>query len=204
MMRRRLALGALVACFVALGLLLCGAGKTVAPLTARQQEGVIGDVAEMLQGRYVCPETAAVMSAAIARHLEEGAYARLTSPQDFAKAVFRDMYALSRDKQLGFSYNPDRAADILRTQNRDRRCSVLCSGQSSAGSCGFSGADEFCYTMNVLRARTPADERTPEGEHPVQFIVVQSAYVLRIPYSPASDDTAKDDRKAKASFTGRG
>lgn len=101
---------------------LQGADKKVVPssLTAEQQQNIIRDVSKILLDSYVFPETAARMSGAITERLKKGEYAGLKDPREFADAVGKELLAISKDKHVGFAFDPESAADLQQARSKDQ------------------------------------------------------------------------------------
>jgi len=55
----------------------------------------------------------------------------------------------------------------------------------------FSGAEEFTYNMKNLKRATVIGETTGGGAHPTQTMIVQTDYVLRVPYARAINPVSK-------------
>src|SRR5689334_20277089 len=69
-------------------------------LDAAAREAVIAGLLERLEARYVFPDVAAQMAAAIHAHQDAGDYADITSAAAFCERLTADMQAVSHDKHL--------------------------------------------------------------------------------------------------------
>jgi hypothetical protein len=55
----------------------------------------------------------------------------------------------------------------------------------------FSGAEEFTYNMKNLKRATVIGETTGGGAHPTRPMIVQTDYILRVPYARAINPVSK-------------
>ena len=55
----------------------------------------------------------------------------------------------------------------------------------------FSGAEEFTYNMKNLKRATVIGETTGGGAHPTRAMIVQTDYMLRVPYARAINPVSK-------------
>jgi len=55
----------------------------------------------------------------------------------------------------------------------------------------FSGAEEFTYNMKNLKRATIIGETTGGGAHPTRGMIVQTDYILRVPYARAINPISK-------------
>jgi hypothetical protein len=55
----------------------------------------------------------------------------------------------------------------------------------------FSGAEEFTYNMKNLKRATVIGETTGGGAHPTRTMIVQTDYLLRVPYARAINPVSK-------------
>jgi hypothetical protein len=93
--------------------------ETKAPaLDAAKKQAIVDEIAGVLNKNYIFAETAKKMEEQIRGRLKSGGYdASATAPQ-FAQAVSKDLFEVSKDRHIGFAYNPEMAANIRRLQSR--------------------------------------------------------------------------------------
>jgi hypothetical protein len=69
-------------------------------IDAKARAEVIEAIVKRLQERYVFPETAKKMEAALRQRLEQGAYDSVTSARDFSRLLTEHLQEVSKDKHL--------------------------------------------------------------------------------------------------------
>lgn len=78
-----------------------------------KRRSLIDGIAKELQAHYVTPDVATAMIAALREHLAHGDYDKITSGEEFAATVTKDLRAVSHDLHLGlmFGRHPKRGAE---------------------------------------------------------------------------------------------
>jgi len=89
-----------------------------APLDAAEKQAILLEVGKVLQENYIFPETAGKMQQAVEARMKSGAYDSLNSPAAFAEAVSEDLRGISKDKHLGFHYDPEAQAHGQREDSK--------------------------------------------------------------------------------------
>ena len=110
-----------VVIFFALALVLpAGFGQTPKPpaLDAAKKQAIIDEISTLLNQGYVFAETAAKMEERIRGRLKNGDYDKYAGAAEFAQAVSQDLLAVSKDRHLGFAYNPEAAENFRRLTSR--------------------------------------------------------------------------------------
>jgi len=75
---------------------------------------VIDNLSSALLQNYIFPDTARRMNDFIRQQLKSGAYKRINSPNEFAKAITTDLYSVYKDLHLSVTYNPSLGTDFKR------------------------------------------------------------------------------------------
>ncbi|UCC40738.1 MAG: S41 family peptidase [Candidatus Aminicenantes bacterium] len=85
-----------------------------------EQEQVIEKVGKILEANYVYPETAKKMSSHISGKLKKGDYKKITSPNEFADQVGKDLREISKDLHIRVGYDPEEVKRMRkRAKNKD-------------------------------------------------------------------------------------
>jgi hypothetical protein len=87
-------------------------------LGAAQKQAIVDEVSKLLEGNYIFPETSKKIEDYIRTRLKNGDYDKLGRAREFAQAISQDLLAVGKDKQMGFAYAPDRAAEMKRLMSR--------------------------------------------------------------------------------------
>lgn len=88
------------------------------PLDAAQKQAVIDEIASLMNANYIFADTAKKMEEALRGRLKAGEFDAAGDSRTFAQAVSRVLLEVSRDKHIGFSFNPQAAADMRRLSGR--------------------------------------------------------------------------------------
>lgn len=96
-------------------LLIAGAAFAQAPsqrapdssISAADREAVIDALGTQMRAKYVLPDVAAKVAAALASKETSGAYAQMHTARAFAKRLGKDLSVLARDRHAGVDYDPD-------------------------------------------------------------------------------------------------
>ena len=275
-----------------------------ATLDAAQKKAIIDEIAVVLKTNYIFLETARKIEEALRGRLAKGDFDALTGPGPFAQAVSATIRDVSKDKHMGFAFNPEGAANLRRLQGqsedearkvRDRQlqnarrdnfgfrkverlegnvgyidfryfadpgqagdtavaamnflahcdaiivdlrqngggmpaqiqliCSYFFDGPAHLNDLytrstdstdqywtlpyvpgpkpvnadlfiltsarTFSGAEEFTYNMKNLKRATVIGDTTGGGAHPTRGMIIQTDYILRVPFARAVNPVSK-------------
>lgn len=159
------------------GLLPAARADQPAAIDAKQQQVIIDDISKLLNENYVYAETAGKMANRIQERMKSGAYQKLTDPDEFAEAVYDDLEKVSNDKHLGFSFGPDRAAEILKEQSQNEAEARQAREQQLAGqkrdNFGFRRVERLPGNIGYLDFRYFADAANG-GETAIAALTVLS------------------------------
>jgi len=89
-----------------------------APIDQAKKQAVVDEIAKLLNENYVFPETAKKIEETLRAKLAAGAYNAGTDAAAFARAVSKDLLDVSRDRHIGFAYDPELAEGIRRLESR--------------------------------------------------------------------------------------
>ena len=89
-------------------------------LNTKSREAIINETAKGLNDNYIFLETAQKMEERIRTQLKSGAYDKLTSPEEFAAAIHKDLHEVSKDKHLSFHYDPQGVANIQQSNSQNK------------------------------------------------------------------------------------
>ena len=87
-------------------------------LDTAKKQAVVDEICDLLNKSYVYAETAAKMEERIRGRLKNGDYDKYSGAAEFAQAVSQDLLAVSKDRHLGFAYNPEAAENFRRLTSR--------------------------------------------------------------------------------------
>jgi hypothetical protein len=87
-------------------------------LDAAIKQAIVDEVASLLNRNYIFAETAKKMEERVRGRLKNGDYDTYPGAEEFARAVSQDLLAVSKDRHLGFAFNPEAAANIRRLNSR--------------------------------------------------------------------------------------
>ena len=105
-------------------------------LDPRSRASIIDSVSAALRAEYVFPEVATKMEALLRKNLKQGAYEKLTNPDDFASKITEDLQSISHDKHLNVRYiPPGTQRDEVKLSPEERRRLQL--AQQRARNFGF-------------------------------------------------------------------
>jgi len=93
--------------------------ETKAPaLDAAKKQAIIDEIASLLNKNYIFADTAKKMEERVRVRLKSGDYDKYPGASQFAGAVSQDLLAVSKDRHLGFAFNPEAAANVRRLNSR--------------------------------------------------------------------------------------
>ncbi len=75
-------------------------------LDRNDQKEIINELTTLLMSSYIFEDVAMEMSGQLKKQFKNGAYDSLTDPQDFAKALEKEMVKISHDSHLWFIFSP--------------------------------------------------------------------------------------------------
>jgi len=81
-----------------------------------EKEEVVERIGKILTSTYIYPETAQKMSDHIAGKLEKGQYDSITSPNQFADRLARDLRIISKDLHIRVVYDPEEVDRLRRSE----------------------------------------------------------------------------------------
>ena len=87
-------------------------------LDTAQKGAIIDEISELLNKSYIFADTAKKMEDALKAQLQNGGFDAAKDAPEFAQAVSRTLLDVSKDKHIGFRFNPEAAADIRRLQGQ--------------------------------------------------------------------------------------
>jgi hypothetical protein len=87
-------------------------------LDAAKKQAVVGEISTLLNKNYIFAETAKKMEETLRARLKNGDYDKVATPQAFAQAVSNALLEVSKDRHIGFAYNPAMAEDIRRLESQ--------------------------------------------------------------------------------------
>ncbi|MDH4198240.1 MAG: S41 family peptidase, partial [Candidatus Aminicenantes bacterium] len=87
-------------------------------LDAAKKQAIVDEISTLLNKNYVFAETAAKMEERVRGRLKNGDYDKYAGVAEFAQAVSQDLLAVSKDRHLGFAYNPGAAENIRRLNSQ--------------------------------------------------------------------------------------
>jgi len=86
-------------------------------VSQNEQEQVIKKISEILEANYVYPETAKKMSSHLSEKLKKGDYKKITSPNEFAGQLGKDLREISKDLHIRVGYDPE---EVKRMRRREK------------------------------------------------------------------------------------
>jgi hypothetical protein len=87
-------------------------------LDGAKKQAIVDEIASLLNKNYIFAETAKKMEERVRGRLKNGDYDTYPGAEEFARAVSQDLLAVSKDRHLGFAFNPEAAANIRRLNSR--------------------------------------------------------------------------------------
>ncbi len=95
------------------------AQEAEAPAVDRaKKQAIVDEISMLLNKNYIFPETAKKTEEALRARLASGAYDAFDRAPAFAQAVSKDLLELSKDRHIGFSFNPGTAENLRRLDSR--------------------------------------------------------------------------------------
>jgi len=83
-------------------------------LDAADKQAIVDEISTLLNKNYIFADTAKKMEDVLRGRLKNGDFNKLTGAREFAQAVSNTLSMVSKDKHLGFVFNPEMAADMRR------------------------------------------------------------------------------------------
>jgi hypothetical protein len=83
-----------------------------------KKQAVVDEISTLLNKNYIFPETAKKMEEALRARLAAGSYDAFDRAPAFAQALSKDLLEVSKDRHIGFAYNPEMADNIRRRSSR--------------------------------------------------------------------------------------
>jgi hypothetical protein len=92
----------------------CASGQaaSAAAFDSAQKKAIVDEISTLQNKNYIFPETAKKIEDALRGRLQNGDFDKLSDPAGFSQFVSRILLEVSKDKQIGFAYNPRAAAEI--------------------------------------------------------------------------------------------
>ncbi len=87
-------------------------------LDASKKQAIVDEISTLLNKNYIFAETAKKMEEKIRGRLKNGDYDAFATAPEFAQAVSKDLLEVSKDRHVGFAYNPETADNLRRLQSR--------------------------------------------------------------------------------------
>ena len=101
------------------GPLAFGQNPPPAPtLDAAKKLAIVDEIAQILNRRYIFPETAKKVEEALRAKLGGGGFDQAKDARTFAQAVSRTILDVGKDRHMGFAYDPEQTADMRRIRGR--------------------------------------------------------------------------------------
>jgi C-terminal processing protease CtpA/Prc len=152
-----------------------------AKLDAAVRTQVIDAALAALQSRYVSPEVATRIEAAIHERIKAHAYDRVTSSTAFAEALTKDLQAVSHDKHMRVFYRaapvPDDPPPETAPSAADKARRHAFAQRSNAG---FVKAERLDGNIGYLRIDgfAPPEECGPRAEAAMAFLADTDALII--------------------------
>ncbi len=89
--------------------------ENTAPLTSQERQTVLDSIASKLDQNYVFPKMATQMIESLRSKQQKGKYQKVRDPQEFASLLTADLQAVSKDKHLRVSFEPQQIAEQQQT-----------------------------------------------------------------------------------------
>ena len=90
-------------------------------LDKAQKQAIVDEIATLLNKNYIFAETAKKMEEALRAKLATGGFDDLDDARRFAQAVSKDLLEISKDRHIGFNYDPELADGLRRLQSRSQK-----------------------------------------------------------------------------------
>jgi hypothetical protein len=101
------------------GPLAFGQNQQLSPsLDAAKKLAIVNEIAQILNRRYIFPETAKKVEEALRAKLGGGGFDQAKDARSFAQAVSRTILDVGKDRHMGFAYDPEQTADMRRIMGR--------------------------------------------------------------------------------------
>ena len=176
---------------IALALVLIGpraAGQEAAPSAASldgpQKLAIIDQIASYMNANYIFADTAKKMEEALRGRLKSGEFDALAEPRTFAQAVSRILLEVSKDKHIGFAYNPQAAADMRRLSGRSeeeaRQVRARRLEQSRRNNFGFQKVERLNGNIGYIDFRmfAPPDQAGETAIAAMNFLAYCDAIIV--------------------------
>ncbi|MFT3880772.1 MAG: S41 family peptidase [Gemmatales bacterium] len=96
-----------------------GQDKSLLPITVEQRGKAISAIAEKFDERYVFPDVAAKVKAALEAEKDKGRYANITTGQELARVLTIHLQEMTKDKHVRVNCSTKKMADPRPTQTPD-------------------------------------------------------------------------------------
>ncbi|MGZ5469040.1 MAG: hypothetical protein ACXW2H_07860, partial [Candidatus Aminicenantales bacterium] len=97
------------------------AQETQAPtLDKAQKQAIVDEIATLLNKNYIFAEMAKKIEEALRAKLATGGFDNLDEARRFAQAVSKDLLEISKDRHIGFNYDPQLADGLRRLESRSK------------------------------------------------------------------------------------
>lgn len=95
-----------------------GQEPKVPTLDAAKKLAIVDEISTLLNKNYIFADTARKMEERVRNRLKNGDYDAFATAPEFAQAVSKDLLEVSKDRHVGFFYNPESADNLRRLQSR--------------------------------------------------------------------------------------
>ena len=172
------------------------AQETNAPAVDRaKKQAVVDEIATLLDANYIFPETAKKMEETLRARLASGGYDAFDRAPAFAQALSKDLLEVSKDRHIGFAYNPEMAANLRRFSSRSedevKRAREQQLLESRRDNFGFRKVERLQGNIGYLDFRVfeSAADAAPTAIAALNFLAYCDAVIVDLRQNGGGDTT---------------
>jgi len=148
-------------------------------LTAKDRREIAEAFAKVIDTRYVLPDEAKKMAAAVRSQIAKGAYDNIEPANAFVAALLEDVRAVNDDRHLGLSIAPE-IVPIETDEQREKRYRPLMLEEARRTNYGLPKAERLDGNIGYLDVTwfPPADVAGPAADAAMAFLASTDALII--------------------------
>ncbi|MGZ5556516.1 MAG: S41 family peptidase [Candidatus Aminicenantales bacterium] len=172
------------------------AQETQAPtLDKAQKQAIVDEIATLLNKNYIFAEMAKKIEEALRAKLATGGFDNLDEARRFAQAVSKDLLEISKDRHIGFNYDPQLADGLRRLESRSKEEAKKAHESeletSRRDNFGFRKVERLPGNIGYLDFRVfePAADAGPTAIAAMNFLAHCDAVIIDLRQNGGGDTT---------------
>jgi hypothetical protein len=170
-----------------------GQEQTAPALDAGKKQAIVDEISTLLNKNYIFAETAKKMEDVLRNRLKSGDFDKIAGAREFAQAVSTALLTVSKDRHIGFAYDPEAAAEMRRFQSRSeeevRKARELQLQAAQRNNFGFRKVERLPGNIGYLDFRVfqPPDRAGATAVAAMNFLAYCDAIIVDLRQNGGGD-----------------